>query len=132
MTAGTPRTRRKTWRGFALALAACQPETKPAQESAAWERHRRSIGMTNRFAALFRDLGRMLPRGDLTSTGYALADAGSEYLVYKPDGVGAFTVTLPAALPGIAAGHSFAMHPGLAPIVPRILASCAYRFSPCH
>lgn len=89
----------KAWKAFTRGYQYVlydAPFEAPAQESAAWERHRRSIGMTNRFAALFRDLGRMLPRGELTSTGYALADAGSEYLVYKPDGVGSFTVTLPA------------------------------------
>jgi hypothetical protein len=39
------------------------------------------------------NLASMSPRGDLTSSGYALANPGSEYLVYKPSG-GAFTVSL--------------------------------------
>src|SRR5207244_1933497 len=37
----------------------------------------------------------MAPRGDLTSTGYALAQPGREYVVLAPNG-GAFEVTLEA------------------------------------
>jgi hypothetical protein len=32
------------------------------------------------------NLAAMTPQGDLSSTGYALANPGSEYLVYNPDG----------------------------------------------
>ena len=39
----------------------------------------------------------MQPQRDVASTGYALANAGSEYLVLEPEGAGApFTVDLPA------------------------------------
>ena len=38
----------------------------------------------------------MTPQGSLSSTGYALAKAGSEYLVYQPNG-GSFTVNLQSA-----------------------------------
>jgi hypothetical protein len=39
----------------------------------------------------------MQPRRDIASTGYALANPGSEYLVLEPDGAGrAFTVDLRA------------------------------------
>jgi hypothetical protein len=31
------------------------------------------------------DLAKMVPRGELTSTGYALANPDSEYLVYQPE-----------------------------------------------
>jgi Family of unknown function (DUF6298) len=43
------------------------------------------------------DLLAMEPRGDLTSTGYALANPGREYLVLQPEDSAALTVTL---LPG--------------------------------
>lgn len=38
----------------------------------------------------------MTPRGDLSSTGYALANPGSEYLIYQP-GSGSFTANLQSA-----------------------------------
>jgi hypothetical protein len=41
------------------------------------------------------NLATMTPRGDLTSTGYALANPGSEYLVYQPE-CGSFTLNLQA------------------------------------
>ena len=41
------------------------------------------------------NLAAMTPRGDLTSTTYALANPGQEYLVYNPN-PGSFTVNLPA------------------------------------
>ena len=40
------------------------------------------------------DLARMEPRGQLASTGYALANPGVEYLVLQPDDDAEFTVTL--------------------------------------
>lgn len=45
---------------------------------------RRAMGDTLRFAREV-DLARMEPRGDLSSTGYALANPGEEYLVLQPD-----------------------------------------------
>ena len=44
---------------------------------------REAMGYTRRFANMI-DLSSMLPRGDLTSTGYMLASHGSEYIVYQP------------------------------------------------
>jgi hypothetical protein len=41
------------------------------------------------------NLGAMSPRGDLTSTGYGLANPGVEYLFYQPNS-GPFVVTLAA------------------------------------
>jgi len=41
------------------------------------------------------DLSTMVPRGDLTSTGYMLANRGSEYLVYQPSS-GPFSVKVAA------------------------------------
>ncbi len=50
-----------------------------------WDPIRRNLGharaMTSRM-----DLRRAVPRGDLSSTGYCLADPGRAYLVYLPDG----------------------------------------------
>jgi hypothetical protein len=43
------------------------------------------MGDTRRFAERMA-LVRTQPRGDLSSTGYALADPGGEYLVLDPDG----------------------------------------------
>lgn len=89
----------KAWkaftRGYHYALYDA-PFEDPAQEGAEWERHRRSIGLTHRFANAAKDLAAMRPSGDLTSTGYALAAPGSEYVVYKPAGPAPFTVELPA------------------------------------
>jgi hypothetical protein len=52
----------------------------------------RAMGHTVRYAKKM-NLAAMTPHGDLTSTGYALANPGSEYLVYNPGG-GSFSVTL--------------------------------------
>jgi hypothetical protein len=52
------------------------------------------MGDTRHFAERM-DLLAMTPRGDLSSTGYALANPGREYLVLQPQGAGdPFTVTL--------------------------------------
>jgi hypothetical protein len=48
---------------------------------------RYAMGDTRRFAERIA-LVDMRPRGDLTSTGYALADAGHEYLILQPDQTG--------------------------------------------
>jgi hypothetical protein len=51
------------------------------------------MGDTVRFAERMR-LVEMEPRGDLTSTGYALANEGEEYLVLQPnEAAEPFTVT---------------------------------------
>jgi hypothetical protein len=52
----------------------------------------RAMGDTHRYARRL-DLARAVPRGDLTSTGYCLADPGRRYLVFQPD-AGAFTLDL--------------------------------------
>jgi len=57
-----------------------------------WESIRHNLGYARRFAERI-NLARMAPRGDLASTGYCLADPGSEYLIYAPEG-GAVTVDL--------------------------------------
>ena len=61
---------------------------------AACEAARYAMGDTLRYAERMQ-LIEMTPRGDLTSTGYALADPGQEYLVLQPDEPAkSFTVTL--------------------------------------
>lgn len=53
---------------------------------------RRAMGHTRTYAERMNLLG-MVPRGDLSSTEYALANVGQEYLVYQPNS-GAFSVNL--------------------------------------
>jgi hypothetical protein len=55
---------------------------------------RAAMGQTRRYAEKI-DLSAMSPRGDLSSTGYALANPGSEYLIYQPAS-GPLTVNLAA------------------------------------
>ncbi|MEW9552488.1 hypothetical protein [Nonomuraea sp. NPDC050783] len=75
-------------------------------EPDAFEPARRAMGDTRRFAERI-DLVRMLPRGDLSSTGYALADPGVEYLVLQPgEADKPFTAELPA---GGYAAHWYAV-----------------------
>ena len=60
----------------------------------AFEPARFAMGDTRRFAERMELIG-MEPRGDLSSTGYALANPGEEYLVLQPsDAAEPFTVTL--------------------------------------
>jgi hypothetical protein len=66
----------------------------PSYESL--EPARYAMGDTLRFAERI-NLARMAPHGDHSSTGYALADPGQEYLVLEPNEQGAsFTVRLAA------------------------------------
>jgi hypothetical protein len=61
---------------------------------AAFEPARYAMGDTRRFAERMRLID-MEPRDDLSSTGYALANPGQEYVVLQPDGAaGSFTVDL--------------------------------------
>jgi hypothetical protein len=61
---------------------------------AAFEPARWAMGDTRRFAERM-NLLQMEPRQDLSSTGYALANPGAEYLVLQPSGAaGPFTVQL--------------------------------------
>jgi hypothetical protein len=61
---------------------------------AAFEPARWAMGDTLRFAERMH-LIEMEPRDDLSSTGYALANPGQEYLVLEPSGAaGSFTVLL--------------------------------------
>lgn len=61
---------------------------------ASFEPARYAMGDTRRYAERMRLID-MLPRSDLATTGYALANPGSEYLVLQPDGTtGPFLVQL--------------------------------------
>jgi hypothetical protein len=60
-----------------------------------WEAVRSAMGDARRLAERM-DLARMEPVEDVASTGYCLAGAGDEYLVYLPEG-GKVTVDLSAA-----------------------------------
>ena len=59
-----------------------------------WNMLRDSLGNTRRYADKI-DLAHDVPSGSLTSTGYCLANPGTQYLVYQPSS-GAFTVTMVA------------------------------------
>ncbi|MFH1569288.1 MAG: hypothetical protein ABIL09_14935 [Gemmatimonadota bacterium] len=60
-----------------------------------WDPLRHALGQTRRLAERM-DLRRAVPHGELASTGYCLADPGTEYAVYLPVG-GVVTVDLSAA-----------------------------------
>jgi hypothetical protein len=55
---------------------------------------RQAMGVARRVAEE-SNLAALIPRGDLASTGYCLADPGKEYVVYQPAD-GAFTIRLAA------------------------------------
>jgi hypothetical protein len=65
------------------------PATNDWRESA-----RRAMGQARAYAERM-NLAAMVPHGELTTTGYAIANPGAEYLVYQ-SGSGGFTVTLGA------------------------------------
>jgi hypothetical protein len=96
---------------------------------AASEPARYAMGDTLRFAERMH-LIEMAPHGESSSSGYALANPGQEYLVLQPDGVAApFTVRLE---PGTYAAEWFTIEgrkevPGAATTVER---STGIRFSP--
>jgi len=72
-------------------LAAPLRDKAPLSEQ---ETIRAAMGYTRLYADKM-SLAEMVPRAELSSTGYALANPGSEYLVYAPEG-GSFSVSLSA------------------------------------
>jgi len=71
-------------------------ESPGAPPYAAFEPARYALGDTLRYAQAVH-LAEMPPRGDLSSTGYALANPGEEFLVLQPSEAGdAFSLTLKA------------------------------------
>ena len=75
-----------------------------------WDPIRRNMGYTLAYAKRM-DLASMVPRNDLASTQYCLANPGAEYLVYLPDG-GDVTVDL-SAVSGTLAVEWFNPNTGL-------------------
>ena len=57
-----------------------------------WDVLRDALGNTRRYAERI-DLAHDVPSGSLCSTGYCLANPGTQYLVYQPSSA-AFTVTM--------------------------------------
>ena len=55
---------------------------------------RTDMGHTLHYARIM-DLAAMVPQNELTSTGYCLANPGTEYLIYQPES-GSFTINLEA------------------------------------
>lgn len=91
------------WKSFTRGLNTAYmdpmgPTFKWASMNKVWdlEDARKAMGHTLRFAERM-DLARVVPRGDLASTKYCLANPGSEYLIYLPDG-GEVKVDLSAAV----------------------------------
>ena len=105
------------------------PSAGEPMSYAAFEPVRWAMGDTRRFAERMHLID-MEPRDDLTSTGYALANPGQEYLVLQPnEGQGSFTVHLE---PGTYAAEWFSVEgrktvPGDAMTIER---STATSFSP--
>jgi putative lipoic acid-binding regulatory protein len=60
-----------------------------------WEVLRNALGRTRVYAQKM-NLAAMTPQGALSSTGFCLANPGSEYLVYQPASGASFNVNLPA------------------------------------
>lgn len=72
------------------------PFESHSAENPTWELARYNIGAIVKYAnTIFSNLSKMLPNGDLSSTQYALANPGSEYLIVQPAS-GSFTVEMPA------------------------------------
>jgi hypothetical protein len=115
--------------GIILGVNPPDPSAGGPMSSAAFEPARHAMGDTRRFADRMHLID-MEPRDDLTSTGYALANPGQEYLVLQPnEGEGSFTVHLE---PGTYAAEWFGIDdrrivPGDATTVER---SSATSFSP--
>jgi hypothetical protein len=101
------------------------PSAGGPMSSAAFEPARWAMGDTRRFADQM-DLLHMEPRGELSSTGYALANPGQEYLILQPGRAsGSFTVLLE---PGTYTAEWFAIEgrqtvPGDATTVDRPIAT---------
>ncbi len=78
------------WRSFTRGLNPIYMD--PLNSEAIHQSPRRAMGHTLDYARRL-DLVHVTPRGDLASTSYCLANPGSEYLAYQPDG-GSFTINL--------------------------------------
>jgi hypothetical protein len=61
-----------------------------------WDNLRNNMGTIVSYANTM-NLAAMTPQPSLSSTGYCLAKAGAEYLVYEPGSSGSFTVSVTPA-----------------------------------
>jgi hypothetical protein len=86
---GTTRPGSWFWKSFIRGL---NPILMDAPENSEKEEGRVAMGQTLTYANKM-NLAAMTPQGNLSSTGYALAAPGAEYLVYQP-GEGSFSVDL--------------------------------------
>ena len=79
--------------GKAIGLGALDADERDPR----WEILRRRLGVTEQLSQSL-DMARLVPAGDLASTGYCLADVkrGTQYVVYLPRG-GDVTVDLSAS-----------------------------------
>ncbi len=79
------------WKSFCRGLNVLFMET--LDTSPTWQDSaRKAMGQTRLFSTRI-DLGSMLPHGELTSTGYCLANPGAEYVIFQPE-KGPFTIDL--------------------------------------
>jgi hypothetical protein len=77
-----------------------------------WDSIRKAMGDTRAYAMRI-NLAAMPPHGELASTGFCLADPGSEYLVFQPDDRHDFTINL-AGAPGRFSAEWFDVSRGVA------------------
>jgi len=61
-----------------------KPFEDPGAEGPEWDRVRRNVGKTVEYAGKL-DLVNAVPDGGLASTGFCLANPGSQYVIYQPD-----------------------------------------------
>jgi len=76
-----------------------KPFESPDSEGTNWQQVRRNVGQTLVYAQQL-DLAKVVPRPDLASTRFCLANPGQQYVVYQPDDQ-AFEVS------GLEAGDSY-------------------------
>jgi len=62
-----------------------QPFEQPQSEARAWQVVRANVRQTRCLAEQVENWDRMVPRDDLSSTRYCLADEGQEYIVYASE-----------------------------------------------
>jgi hypothetical protein len=79
---------------YGIIAGVSPPDPSAGQQYAAFEAARYAMGDTRKYAERMKLID-MEPRGELSSTGYALANPGEEYLVLQPsESAEAFTVSL--------------------------------------
>jgi hypothetical protein len=76
---------RWVWKSFLRGLNPILLWNPDKPQIPTWELTRRNLGYARSYAQRI-NLATMVPRNDLSSTGYCLADQGVAYLAYLPDG----------------------------------------------